>query len=181
MPPFRPSPTFARYSMTHRHYKSFPIVDGPFRAVLPPMLTLLHRLHGLAHARGFDATGGGQRWERTRPVDGLNTAILAGATAAARRAGWYARNKPWVASAMDSTVGIAVGAGIKPQPPIPTEPCTRAAGAKAVLVRSSRSVRDHPFPIFHTRSDTPVCADVRVSAYADTLSKTSGPERNPIL
>lgn len=43
------------------------------------------------------------------------TAILAGATAAARRAGWYARNNPWVAAAVDSLVGNVVGAGIKPQ------------------------------------------------------------------
>jgi voltage-gated potassium channel len=38
-------------------------------------------------------------------------AILAGANTAARRAGWYSRNNPWVAAAVDSLVG----AGIKPQ------------------------------------------------------------------
>lgn len=79
------------------------------------MRTFLHRLLGLARARGFDAAGGGRRWEGARTVDGLNAAILAGATTAARRAGWYARNNPWVAAAVDSLVGNVVGAGIKPQ------------------------------------------------------------------
>ena len=79
------------------------------------MRTLLHRLFGLTRTRGFDAAGGGRRWEGARTVDGLNTAILAGATTAARRAGWYARNNPWVAAAVDSLVGNVVGAGIKPQ------------------------------------------------------------------
>ena len=58
---------------------------------------------------------GGRRWEGARTVDGLNTAILAGSTTAARRAGWYARNNPWVAASVDSLVGNVVGAGIKPQ------------------------------------------------------------------
>lgn len=79
------------------------------------MRTFLHRLFSLARARGFDAAGGGRRWEGARTVDGLNAAILAGATTAARRAGWYARNNPWVAAAVDSLVGNVVGAGIKPQ------------------------------------------------------------------
>lgn len=79
------------------------------------MRTFLHRLLALARARGFDAAGGGRRWEGARTVDGLNAAILAGATTAARRAGWYARNNPWVAAAVDSLVGNVVGAGIKPQ------------------------------------------------------------------
>ena len=52
---------------------------------------------------------------RARAVNGLNAAIVAGATTAARRAGWYARNNPWVAAAVDSLVGNVVGAGIKPQ------------------------------------------------------------------
>ena len=64
--------------------------------------------------RSFDAAGGGRRWDGTRTVDGLNTAILAGVTTAVRRAGWYARNNPWIAAA-DSLVGSVVGAGIKPQ------------------------------------------------------------------
>ena len=73
------------------------------------MRTFLHRLLGLAQVRGFDAAGGGRRWEGARTVDGLNAAILAGATTAARRAGWYARNNPWVAAAVDSLVGSVVG------------------------------------------------------------------------
>ena len=64
------------------------------------MRTLLHRLLGLARARGFDTAGEGRRCEGARTVDGLNAAILAGATTAARRAGWYARNNSWVAAAV---------------------------------------------------------------------------------
>ena len=79
------------------------------------MRTFFRRLLGLANTRAFDAAGGGQRWESARTVDDLNAAILAGATTAARRAGWYARNNPWVAAAVDSLVGNVVGAGIKPQ------------------------------------------------------------------
>ena len=59
-------------------------------------------LSGYLDTRGFDAAGGGRRWEGARTVDGLNTAILSCATTAARRAGWYARNNPWVAAAVDS-------------------------------------------------------------------------------
>ena len=79
------------------------------------MRNLLNRLFSRSGMRSFDAAGGGRRWEGARTVDGLNTAILAGATTAARRAGWYARNNPWVAAAVDSLVGNVVGAGIKPQ------------------------------------------------------------------
>jgi len=79
------------------------------------MWTPIRRALGLDRRRAFDAAGGGRRWESAKTVDGLNAAILAGATTAARRAGWYARNNPWVAAAVDSLVGNVVGAGIKPQ------------------------------------------------------------------
>ncbi|PVZ49679.1 phage portal protein [Thalassobacter stenotrophicus] len=79
------------------------------------MLNLLQRLLFSSKSRSFDAAGAGRRWDQPRSLDSLNTAILAGATPAARRAGWYARNNPWVASAVDSLVGNVVGAGIKPQ------------------------------------------------------------------
>lgn len=79
------------------------------------MRNFVQRLLGIGRVRAFDAAGGGRRWESAKTVDGLNAAILAGATTAARRAGWYARNNPWVAAAVDSLVGNVVGAGIKPQ------------------------------------------------------------------
>ena len=79
------------------------------------MRTLFRRLLGRRNTRAFDAAGSGRRWESARSIDGLNTAILSGATTAARRAAWYARNNPWVAAAGDSLVGNVVGAGIKPQ------------------------------------------------------------------
>jgi lambda family phage portal protein len=79
------------------------------------MLNLIQRILFSSKSRSFDAAGAGRRWDQPRSLDSLNTAILAGATPAARRAGWYARNNPWVASAVDSLVGNVVGAGIKPQ------------------------------------------------------------------
>ena len=79
------------------------------------MRNLIQKLLGLGKTRSFDAAGGGRRWESAHTIDGLNATILAGATTAARRAGWYARNNPWVTSAVDSLVGNVVGAGIKPQ------------------------------------------------------------------
>jgi capsid protein len=79
------------------------------------MRKLIQKLLGLGNVRSFDAAGGGRRWESAQTIDGLNATILAGATTAARRAGWYARNNPWVTTAVDSLVGNVVGAGIKPQ------------------------------------------------------------------
>ena len=75
----------------------------------------LLRAVGLDRSRSFDAAGGGRRWDGARTVDGLNGSIQAGATTAARRAGWYARNNPWVSAAVQSLAANAVGAGIKPR------------------------------------------------------------------
>ena len=75
----------------------------------------LLRAVGLDRRRSFDAAGGGRRWDGARTVDGLNGSIQAGATMAARRAGWYARNNPWVSAAVQSLAANAVGAGIKPR------------------------------------------------------------------
>ncbi len=63
----------------------------------------------------FDAAGGGRRWENAKTVDSLNAAILAGATVSARRAGYYARNNPWVVSGVQGLVSNAIGTGIKPR------------------------------------------------------------------
>lgn len=77
------------------------------------MWSHLASILGFARRRGFDAAGGGRRWEGAKGVEALNTSILAGATTAARRAGWYARNNPWVASAVQGLVANAIGAGVK--------------------------------------------------------------------
>jgi lambda family phage portal protein len=79
------------------------------------MWTSIRRVLGLDRRRAFDAAGGGRRWEQAKTVDSLNAAILAGATVAARRAGYYARNNPWIAAAVQSLVANAVGTGIKPR------------------------------------------------------------------
>ncbi len=70
---------------------------------------------GLRGRRAFDAAGGGRRWEGAKNVEALNAPILAGATTAARRAGWHARNNSWVASAVQGLVANAVDSGIKPR------------------------------------------------------------------
>ena len=79
------------------------------------MRAFIQKLIGHGSTRSFDAASSGRRWDQPRGPHSLNTAILAGATPAARRAGWYARNNPWVAAAVDSLVGNVVGAGVKPQ------------------------------------------------------------------
>lgn len=63
----------------------------------------------------FDSAGGGRRWENAKSIDSLNAAILSSATVSARRAGYYARNNPWVAAAVQGLVSNAVGTGIKPR------------------------------------------------------------------
>jgi lambda family phage portal protein len=79
------------------------------------MWSLIRQLFGPVRTRSLDAAGGGRRWEQAKSIDSLNATILAGAATAARRAGWYARNNPWVAAAVDSLAGNVIGAGIKPQ------------------------------------------------------------------
>lgn len=65
--------------------------------------------------RALDAASGGRRWDKAQTIDNLNSTILSSSTIAARRAGYYARNNPWVASAVASLVGNAVGTGIVPR------------------------------------------------------------------
>jgi lambda family phage portal protein len=75
----------------------------------------IRRALGLDRRRSFDAASGGRRWEGAKTVESLNAAIMAGATVAALRAGYYARNNPWVAAAVQGLVANAVGTGIKPR------------------------------------------------------------------
>ncbi len=77
------------------------------------------------NARSFDAAGGGRRWDKAPTIDNLNSTILSSATIAARRASYYARNNPWVATGVSSIVGNAVGPGIKPRSQHP-DPAVRA-------------------------------------------------------
>ncbi|MFN3348894.1 phage portal protein [Pseudorhodoplanes sp.] len=79
------------------------------------MWPAIRRVLGLDRRRAFDAAGGGRRWEGAKSVESLNAAILAGTTVAARRAGYYARNNPWVAAAVQALIANAVGTGIKPR------------------------------------------------------------------
>ena len=79
------------------------------------MRSRLASVFGFARRPAFDAAGGGRRWEGAKGIEALNASFLAGATTAARRAGWYARNNPWVASAVQGLVANAIGAGVKPR------------------------------------------------------------------
>lgn len=81
---------------------------------------------GNGGARSFDASGSGRRWDKAGTIDNLNSTILSSSTIAARRASYYARNNPWVGSAVSSLVGNAVGTGIVPRSQHPN-PAVRAA------------------------------------------------------
>lgn len=75
----------------------------------------IKRFFNTIRRRSFDAASGGRRWEGARTVDNLNASILASATTAARRAGYYARNNSWAASGINSIVANSVGTGIRPR------------------------------------------------------------------
>lgn len=79
------------------------------------MLKALHRLLSPLWRRSIDAGASGRRWDGSGRVSNLNATILAAATPAAHRAGYFARNNPYVAAAVSSLVGNAVGTGIKPR------------------------------------------------------------------
>lgn len=85
------------------------------------MLSYLKRLLRPGRARSFDAAASGRRWEGAKSITALNSAILASATVASRRAAYYVRNNAWVASAVQSLVANAVGAGIKPRSQHPNQ------------------------------------------------------------
>lgn len=79
------------------------------------MFDFIRGLFGKLLHRSIDAAGSGRRWDGAKRVDNLNAAILASAGPAAHRAAYYCRNNPWVAAAINSLVGNAVGTGIKPR------------------------------------------------------------------
>lgn len=53
------------------------------------MWAFVQRLSGKGKTRAFGATVAGRRWEGAKSVESLSAVILAGATIAARRAGYY--------------------------------------------------------------------------------------------
>ena len=65
--------------------------------------------------RRFDAAAGGRRWQGAQSFGWVNSEIAAAAGPVRRRAGYYARNNPWVSNGVAAIVSGAVGAGIKPQ------------------------------------------------------------------
>jgi lambda family phage portal protein len=90
------------------------------------MLSRLTRTVGTLLTRALDAAGSGKRWAAQPRVINLNADLLAGATLAAQRAAWFARNNPNVAAAVNALVGNAVGTGIKPRSKHP-DPAVREA------------------------------------------------------
>lgn len=79
------------------------------------MLSNLRRTINSLFTRSLDAAGSGKRWDRAPRVVNLNSDMLSGATVAAQRAAYAARNNPNVAAAVTALVSNAVGTGIKPR------------------------------------------------------------------
>lgn len=75
-----------------------------FARLLRPLLT-----------RALDAAGAGKRWAGQPRVVNLNQDLLGGATVAAQRAAYFARNNPNVAASISAIVANSVGVGIKPR------------------------------------------------------------------
>lgn len=90
------------------------------------MLSELRRTLGKFITRSLDAAGGGKRWGSAPRVINLNSDMLAGATVAAQRAAYFARNNPNVAAGVAALVSNAVGTGIKPRSKHP-DPAVRNA------------------------------------------------------
>jgi lambda family phage portal protein len=76
--------------------------------------------------RRFDAAAGGRRWQGVQTFGAINAEVGAAAGPVRRRAGYYARNNPWIANGVNAIVSGAVGCGIKPQSKHP-DPAVRAA------------------------------------------------------
>ena len=80
-----------------------------------PMLDTLKRTISGLFTRSLDAAGAGKRWAGQGRVINLNSDMLSGATVAAQRAAYFARNNANVAAGINAIVGNAVGTGIKPR------------------------------------------------------------------
>ncbi len=90
------------------------------------MLSGLRRTIGTLLTRSLDAAGAGKRWAGKSRMVNLNAEMLAGASIAAQRAAYFARNNPNVAAAVNALVSNAVGTGIKPRSKHP-DPAVRDA------------------------------------------------------
>ena len=75
----------------------------------------------MLHFRRFDASAAGRRWQGVQTFGNINAEIGAAAGPVLRRASYYARNNPWIASGVNAIVANAVGPGIKPQSQHPDE------------------------------------------------------------
>lgn len=90
------------------------------------MLSALRRTFSNLFSRSLDAAGGGKRWSGAPRIVNLNSDMLSGATVAAQRAAYAARNNPNIAAAVNALVSNAVGTGIKPRSRHP-DPAVRDA------------------------------------------------------
>ena len=73
----------------------------------PIVASFLSRLFKPLVTRALDAAGGGKRWANQPRIIALNQDLLGGATVAAQRASYFARNNPNVAAAIASTTDVA--------------------------------------------------------------------------
>lgn len=91
---------------------------------------LLHRTASrvamMTGTRRFDAAGGGRRWSANPSAGPINPEVLGAAPAIRRRASYYHRNNPWLASGVEALVSNLVGSGIKPVSKHP-DPAVRQA------------------------------------------------------
>jgi lambda family phage portal protein len=85
------------------------------------MLDRLRRLFAPTATRRFDAAAGGRRWQGVQTFGHIQAEVAAAAGPVRRRAGYYARNNPWLGNGVTAIVTGAVGAGIKPQSQHPDE------------------------------------------------------------
>lgn len=65
--------------------------------------------------RRFDAAAGGRRWQGSQSFGAINSEVGAAAGPVRRRAGYYARNNPWISNGVAAIVSGCIGAGVKPQ------------------------------------------------------------------
>ena len=78
------------------------------------MLDRLRRLFQPTATRRFDAAAGGRRWQGAQSFGHIAAEVAAAAGPVRRRAGYFARNNPWLGNGVTAIVTGAVGAGIKP-------------------------------------------------------------------
>ena len=82
--------------------------------MLEGLRSFFRRTSKVPATRRFDAAGGGVRWQNAPTFGPINSEVAASAHAVRRRAGYYARNNPWLGNGVSGLVNAMVGYGIRP-------------------------------------------------------------------